>query len=106
MRAIAFPADGRVILAATLQIEEGALTGESVAVEKSTEAIAKADVSLGDRTDMAFMNTVDLAGRFVIRSGHRPGGTPIGGVMGLDTPTPGIMDRKPDPSTSRSSSTR
>ena len=40
------PADGRVILAATLQIEEGALTGESVAVEKSTEAITEPDVPL------------------------------------------------------------
>ncbi len=36
------PADGRVIVAATLQVEEGALTGESVAVEKSTEALARA----------------------------------------------------------------
>ncbi len=51
------PADGRVIVAATLQIEEGALTGESVAVGKSTDAITKTDVPLGDRVDMAFMNT-------------------------------------------------
>ena len=51
------PADGRVIVAATLQIEEGALTGESVAVEKGTEALDKADVPIGDRVDMAFMNT-------------------------------------------------
>ena len=51
------PADGRVILAATLQIEEGALTGESVAVEKDTEAIDRPDVAIGDRLNMAFMNT-------------------------------------------------
>jgi Ca2+-transporting ATPase len=51
------PADGRVILAATLQVEEGALTGESVAVEKSTERIAEPEVPIGDRRDMAFMNT-------------------------------------------------
>jgi Ca2+-transporting ATPase len=51
------PADGRVIVAATLQIEEGALTGESVAVEKSIDAITASDVPLGDRDDMAFMNT-------------------------------------------------
>ena len=51
------PADGRVILAATLQIEEGALTGESVAVEKRVDAITVPDVPVGDRVDMAFMNT-------------------------------------------------
>ena len=51
------PADGRVVLAATLQVEEGALTGESVAVEKSPEVIAAADVPIGDRLNMAFMNT-------------------------------------------------
>jgi Ca2+-transporting ATPase len=51
------PADGRVIVAATLQIEEGALTGESVAVEKTVDAITAPDVPLGDRSDMAFMNT-------------------------------------------------
>ena len=51
------PADGRVIVAATLQIEEGALTGESVAVEKSTGAVTTPDVPLADKLDMAFMNT-------------------------------------------------
>ena len=51
------PADGRVIVAATLQIEEGALTGESVAVEKTIDAITAPEVPLGDRSDMAFMNT-------------------------------------------------
>ena len=51
------PADGRVIVAATLQIEEGALTGESVAVEKTSDAITRSDVPLGDRINMAFMNT-------------------------------------------------
>ena len=51
------PADGRVILAATLQIEEGALTGESVAVEKDVAAISRHEVGIGDRVNMAFMNT-------------------------------------------------
>ncbi|NTW41789.1 MAG: HAD-IC family P-type ATPase, partial [Cellulomonadaceae bacterium] len=51
------PADGRVVVAATLQIEEGALTGESVAVEKSAEAIPTPDVAIGDRLNMAYMNT-------------------------------------------------
>jgi len=35
------PADGRLFVAATLEIEEAALTGESVASPKETEAIAK-----------------------------------------------------------------
>ena len=51
------PADGRVIAAANLQIEEAALTGESTAVEKNSDVIATPDPSLGDRVNMAFMNT-------------------------------------------------
>ena len=51
------PADGRIVVAANLQIEEAALTGESTAVEKNTDPITKKDVPLGDRLNMAFMNT-------------------------------------------------
>ncbi|MGO4782812.1 cation-translocating P-type ATPase [Cryobacterium sp. W22_MBD10_FK3] len=51
------PADGRVLVAATLQVEEGALTGESVAVEKNAEIINRPDVPLGDRVNLVFMNT-------------------------------------------------
>jgi Ca2+-transporting ATPase len=50
------PADGRIIRAATLEIDESALTGESAPVPKGIEAVAK-DAALGDRVDMAFMNT-------------------------------------------------
>ena len=50
------PADGRILTAATLEIDESALTGESSPVPKQTAAVA-ADAALGDRLDMAFMNT-------------------------------------------------
>ena len=51
------PADGRLLRAATLEIDESALTGESVPVPKQIEAVAGADTPLGDRVDMAYMNT-------------------------------------------------
>jgi len=51
------PADARIIKAATLEIDESALTGESAPVPKEVDAIPKVDTPLGDRVDMAFMNT-------------------------------------------------
>ncbi|MET0525943.1 MAG: HAD-IC family P-type ATPase, partial [Nocardioides sp.] len=50
------PADARVSLAATLEIEEAALTGESLPVGKSVEPVLGEDIPLGDRTCMAYMN--------------------------------------------------
>jgi P-type Ca2+ transporter type 2C len=50
------PADGRIIRAATLEIDESALTGESLPVPKQVETVSE-DSGLGDRLDMAFMNT-------------------------------------------------
>jgi len=57
------PADGRLFVTATVEIEEAALTGESVASPKDTETIAKADAPLGDRHCMAYMNTAVTRGR-------------------------------------------
>ncbi len=57
------PADGRIAVAATLEIEEAALTGESLPVAKSTGPVPGNDVALGDRTSMAYMNTSVTRGR-------------------------------------------
>ena len=57
------PADGRLFVTATLEIEEAALTGESIASSKDTAAITKPEVPLGDRACMAFMNTAVTHGR-------------------------------------------
>ncbi len=57
------PADGRICVAATLEIEEAALTGESLPVGKSTTPVPGEDVPLGDRTCVAYMNTAVTRGR-------------------------------------------
>jgi Ca2+-transporting ATPase len=57
------PADGRLIVAATLEIEEAALTGESAPVLKDLATIPGDDVGLGDRLCLAFMNTSVTRGR-------------------------------------------
>ena len=51
------PADGRLLRAATLEVAESELTGESLPVSKGTAPVGEADMPLGDRTDMVYMNT-------------------------------------------------
>ena len=57
------PADLRITQANSLRIEEAALTGESVPVEKNAAFVADKPVSLGDSVNMAFMSTNVLHGR-------------------------------------------
>ena len=61
------PADCRVIESASMKIEEAALTGESVPVEKHAEQITLAadadDVPLGDRKNMCYMGSTVVYGR-------------------------------------------
>ena len=57
------PADGRIVESARLQIEEAALTGESLAVTKTSESLEDVNASLGDRLNVAFLGTTITDGR-------------------------------------------
>lgn len=57
------PADGRVIMAATLQIDESGLTGESQPVTKEDALTLTAETPLAERATMLYMNTMVTRGR-------------------------------------------
>jgi Ca2+-transporting ATPase len=68
------PADVRLLEAINLRVEEAALTGESVPVEKSASRLDKADIGLGDRVNTTFMGTLVSYGRgrgIVVNTGMR-----------------------------------
>ena len=94
------PADGRLLKAATLEVAESALTGESLPVTKSADTVAGAGAPLGDRTDMVYMNTSVTrgAGEFVITATGMA--TEVGHISGMlaeeqavTTPLTRQMDR-------------
>src|SRR6516164_3255663 len=94
------PADGRLLKAATLEVDESALTGESLPVAKGTDPVAGASTPLGDRTDMVYMNTnvTRGTGEFVITETEMA--TEVGHISGMlqgeqagKTPLTRQMDR-------------
>jgi magnesium-transporting ATPase (P-type) len=75
-------ADLRLITAHGLSVQEAILTGESVPVEKHTDAVA-AEAAIGDRTCMAFSGTLVTSGQgkgVVVATGAN---TEIGHISGL-----------------------
>ncbi|MGH7436781.1 MAG: cation-translocating P-type ATPase, partial [Polyangiaceae bacterium] len=70
----AVPADARLLQTINLLAEEGALTGESVPVEKDALAAVAADAPLGDRSTMLFLGTTLVRGKaraVVVATGPR-----------------------------------
>ena len=67
------PADLRLLEAAQLKVDESTLTGESVTVEKRTEALVGDKLALGDRINLGFKGTTVTHGRARRGGGHRHG---------------------------------
>ncbi len=59
----AVPADGRLLVAADLSVEEAALTGESAPIQKDPRAVCAEDAPLADRVTMVFMGTAVVRGK-------------------------------------------
>ncbi|MFD9164791.1 cation-translocating P-type ATPase [Streptomyces sp. NPDC059558] len=77
------PADGRLVEASALQIDESALTGESVPAAKGTGSLAGRGLSPGDRTNTAFMNTPVTHGSGVMVVTATGADTELGKISGM-----------------------
>lgn len=77
------PADGRIIINHSLQVNESSLTGESLAVSKEIEPIAEENVSLGDRKNMVFSGSFVTYGRAAVVVTNIGMNTEIGKIAGM-----------------------
>ena len=78
------PADGRILEASALQIDESALTGESTPAAKQADALpAGGALSPGDQVNMAFMNTPVTHGSGVMLVTGTGGDSELGKISGL-----------------------
>ena len=77
------PADGRIVVAVNLEIDEAALTGESHPVGKDTHAVLDPNAGIGDRRCMAYMNTTVTRGRAEIMVTTTGMSTEIGRIAGM-----------------------
>ena len=76
------PADGRILENASMKIDEGALTGESLGVDKTAETL-EGELPLGDRTNMVFSGSFVTYGRGKFLVTDTGMNTEVGKIAGL-----------------------
>ncbi len=81
-------ADGRIIQAASLQIDESGLTGESVPASKDADVITDQQPGVGDQSNMAFMNSPVTHGSGVMVVTGTGADTEVGKISGMLKSTP------------------
>lgn len=77
------PADARLVRAFGMRVQEAALTGESMPIEKDADCVLAAETPLGDRRNMVYMSTIVAAGKtsaIVVATGMM---TELGRIAGL-----------------------
>jgi magnesium-transporting ATPase (P-type) len=77
------PADGRIIEASHLSLDESALTGESLPVVKTAKALRGENIPLGDRVNLVFMGTLVTGGEGLMVVVAIGGATEIGLIQAL-----------------------
>ena len=76
-------ADGRIIEANSLSIDESALTGESTPASKETDTLGDAEIGAGDQKNMAFMNTPVTHGSGTMLVTARGADAQVGKIAGM-----------------------
>ena len=83
-------ADGRLVETTSLQIDESALTGESVPASKDSDVVTDPDPVLGDQSNMAFMNTPVTHGAGVMIVTGTGADTAVGRISGMLKSAPSL----------------
>ncbi|HVT09526.1 MAG TPA: HAD-IC family P-type ATPase [Polyangia bacterium] len=82
------PADGRLFVAQSFEVDESALTGESVPVHKTAEAVLPPATPLAERINVVFMNSVVTRGRGELVVSATGRSTEMGRIAGMLEATP------------------
>jgi Ca2+-transporting ATPase len=93
------PADARLLEAVAFNVQESALTGESLPVEKNAALTLPEKTSLGDRQNMVYLGTTCTAGKataVVVATGMQTEMGRIAGLLAREVPEPTPLERRLD----------
>ena len=81
------PADARIVISASLEVQEASLTGESAPIAKDATTLPEGETALGDRTNLVFQNTQVTRGSATVVVVATGGATQMGHIADMVTAT-------------------